>query len=65
MLGSNSGQLRLRHWMSDALANRLHLIHIGYISSTSATSHPQCINRIEYLPSEDPQEKKEEAPVRT
>ncbi len=28
MLGSNPGQLRLWHWLSDALASRLHLIHI-------------------------------------
>jgi hypothetical protein len=34
-LGSNSGQLRLRHWLSEALATRLHLI------DKSATSHPQ------------------------
>jgi hypothetical protein len=27
MLGSYPGQLRLRHWLSDALATRLHLIH--------------------------------------
>jgi hypothetical protein len=27
MLGSNSGQLRLWHWLSDALTPRLHLIH--------------------------------------
>ncbi len=26
MLGLNPGQLRLRHWLSDALATRLHLI---------------------------------------
>jgi hypothetical protein len=47
MLGLKPGQLRLRHWLTDALATRLHLIHLcyiastlGYISSTSATSHP-------------------------
>ncbi len=28
MLRSNSGQLQLRHWLSDALSNRLDLIHI-------------------------------------
>jgi hypothetical protein len=27
MLRSNPGQLRLRHWLSDALSTRLHLIH--------------------------------------
>jgi hypothetical protein len=27
MLGLNSGQLRLRHWLSDALTTRLDLIH--------------------------------------
>ncbi len=46
--GSNPGQLRLRHWLSDALTTRLDLIHtrldlihtrldliqLGYISST-------------------------------
>jgi hypothetical protein len=45
MRGSYPGQLRLRHWLSDALATRLHLIHIGYISSTF---HPECLNRNEY-----------------
>ncbi len=34
-LGSNPGQLRLRHRLSDALTTRLHLIH------SLATSHPQ------------------------
>jgi hypothetical protein len=28
MLGSKPGQLRLRHWLSDALTTRLDLIHI-------------------------------------
>ncbi len=60
MLGSNPWQLRLRHWLSDALATRLHLIHSrlhlihtrlhlihnGYISSTAATSHPQRLHLI-------------------
>ncbi len=27
MLGTNPGQLRLRHWLSDALTTRLDLIH--------------------------------------
>jgi hypothetical protein len=34
MLGSNPGQLRLRHWLSDALITRLDIIHY------SARSHP-------------------------
>jgi hypothetical protein len=34
MLGSNPGQLGLRHWLSDALATQLYLIH------KSAISHP-------------------------
>jgi hypothetical protein len=34
MLGSNPGQLWLRHWLSDALTTRLDLIHY------SARSHP-------------------------
>ncbi len=35
MLGSNPGQLCLRHWLSDALTIRLDLIHpFGEISST-------------------------------
>ncbi len=42
MLGSNPGYLRLRHWMSGALATRLHLIHTRlYLVHNSATSHPQ------------------------
>jgi hypothetical protein len=35
MMGSNPGQLRLRHWLSDALTTRIGLIH------KSARSHPQ------------------------
>jgi hypothetical protein len=37
MLGSRTGQLRLRHWLSDALITQLDLIHtrLGY------RSHPQ------------------------
>jgi hypothetical protein len=39
--GSNPGQLRLQHWLSDALATRLHLIHNrGTSHPHSATSHP-------------------------
>ncbi len=33
MLGSNPGQLRLRHWLSDARTTRLDLIHNCLISS--------------------------------
>jgi hypothetical protein len=54
MLGSNPGQLRPRHWLSDALATRLHLIHIRlhliHRSATSrprsATSHPRIVRVI-------------------
>jgi hypothetical protein len=31
---STVSELRLRHWLSDALATRLDLIQLGYISST-------------------------------
>ncbi len=41
MLGSNLGQLRLRHWLSDALATRLHLIHTSstmFCKETTSTA---------------------------
>jgi hypothetical protein len=37
ILGSNPGQLRLRHWLSDALTTRLHLIHPKTYRSGSTT----------------------------
>ncbi len=41
ILGLNPGKLRLRHWLSDALATRLHLIHTRlHLIHDSATSHP-------------------------
>jgi hypothetical protein len=40
MLGSNTGQLRLRHWLSDALTTRLDIIHFTcYPSSIIVTSY--------------------------
>ncbi len=41
MLGSNTGQLRLRHWLSDKQETRLHIIHSATSHPHSATSHPQ------------------------
>jgi hypothetical protein len=38
MLGSNLGQLRLRHWLSDALTTRLYLIHIVHKKKKSKKS---------------------------
>jgi hypothetical protein len=43
MLGSNQGQLRLRHWLSDALATRLDLIH------DTARYHPHPIFYLRHL----------------
>jgi len=42
MLGSNPGQLWLRHWLSDALTTRLDLIHATRLDliHNSARSHP-------------------------
>ncbi|MFN9898710.1 MAG: hypothetical protein ACK55Z_07945, partial [bacterium] len=40
MLGSNPGELRIRHWLSDALTTRLHLIHALLHLIRTATSHP-------------------------
>ncbi len=48
MLGSNPGQLRLRHWRSDALATWLHLIYKlhatskSYISSKTSVAYLLC-----------------------
>jgi hypothetical protein len=36
MLGLNPGQLRLRHWLSDALTTRLNLIHRVLLTSKTA-----------------------------
>jgi hypothetical protein len=43
MLGSNPGQLRIRHWLSDALTTRLDLIHL------STRSHQLNVTMYKYL----------------
>ncbi len=45
MLGSNPGLLRLFRWQPDALTTRLDLIHNGWISYTTARSHPSRLDR--------------------
>jgi hypothetical protein len=52
MLGSNAGQLRLRHWLSDALASRLYLIHffnIMFDLFSGMTNPPYILDHLEEM----------------